>query len=82
MVADPDQQALLSGALRFDLSLRATGDGSLSFIVFRGHHPRRSPIAVMATTTGACGIWLSSTILFALITYLNRSAVEAYLVKL
>jgi hypothetical protein len=27
MVADPDQQGLLAGALRFVLSLRATGDG-------------------------------------------------------
>jgi len=35
MVADPDQQGLPPGALRFVLSLRATGDGSISSIVFR-----------------------------------------------
>ena len=35
MVADPDQQGLPTGALRFVLSLRATGDGSISSIVFR-----------------------------------------------
>ena len=44
IVADPDQQGLPSGALRFILSLRATGDGSISSIVFRHrHHPCRSP---------------------------------------
>jgi predicted GH43/DUF377 family glycosyl hydrolase len=35
MVADPDQRGLPPGALRFVLSLRATGDGSVSSIVFR-----------------------------------------------
>ncbi len=35
IVADPDQQGLDPGALRFVLSLRATGDGSISSIVFR-----------------------------------------------
>jgi predicted GH43/DUF377 family glycosyl hydrolase len=35
MVADPDQKGLAPGALRFILSLRATGDGSISSIVFR-----------------------------------------------
>ena len=35
MVADPDQQGLPPGALRFVMSLRATGDGSISSIVFR-----------------------------------------------
>jgi hypothetical protein len=34
MAADPDQQGLALGALRFVLSLRATGDGSISSIVF------------------------------------------------
>jgi predicted GH43/DUF377 family glycosyl hydrolase len=35
IVADPDQQGLPPGALRFVMSLRATGDGSVSSIVFR-----------------------------------------------
>ena len=35
MVVDPDQQGLPPGAFRFVLSLRATGDGSISSIVFR-----------------------------------------------
>lgn len=35
MVVDPDQQGLPPGALRFVLSLRATGDGGISSIVFR-----------------------------------------------
>jgi hypothetical protein len=35
MVADPDQRGLPPGALRFALSLCATGDGSISSIVFR-----------------------------------------------
>ena len=35
MVADPDQHGLPPGALRFVMSLRATGDGSISSIVFR-----------------------------------------------
>src|ERR1035437_5558826 len=35
MVADPDQQGLPPGALRFVLSLRATVDGGVSSIVFR-----------------------------------------------
>src|ERR1039457_6573245 len=35
IVADPNQQGLSPGALRFVLSLRATGDGSVSSIVFR-----------------------------------------------
>jgi hypothetical protein len=35
MVADPDQHGLPPGALRFILSLRATGDGSISSIIFR-----------------------------------------------
>ena len=35
IVADPDQQGLSPGALRFVMSLRATGDGSVSSIVFR-----------------------------------------------
>jgi predicted GH43/DUF377 family glycosyl hydrolase len=35
MVADPDQQGLPPGALRFVMSLRATGDASISSIVFR-----------------------------------------------
>ena len=51
MVADPNQQGLPPGALRFILSLRATGDGSVSSIVFRTgiiHADHR--IEVMATT--------------------------------
>jgi hypothetical protein len=51
MVADPDQQGQLPGALRFVLSLRSTGDGSVSSIVFRTgiiHADHR--IEVMATT--------------------------------
>ncbi len=50
-VANPDQQGLPTGALRFVMSLRATGDGGLSSIVFRtgiihGDHG----IEVMAAT--------------------------------
>ncbi len=51
MIADPDQQGLPAGALRFVLSLRATGDGSISSIVFRTgiiHADHR--IEVMAAT--------------------------------
>ncbi|MCU1273235.1 MAG: Beta,4-mannooligosaccharide phosphorylase [Bryobacterales bacterium] len=51
MVADPDQQGLLPGALRFVMSLRATGDGSISSVVFRTgiiHADHR--IEVMAAT--------------------------------
>ena len=51
MVADPDQQNLPPGALRFVMSLRATGDGSISSIVFRTgviHADHR--IEVMAAT--------------------------------
>jgi predicted GH43/DUF377 family glycosyl hydrolase len=53
MVADPDQQGLPPGALRFVLSLRATGDGNVSSIVFRTgiiHADHR--IEVIATTAG------------------------------
>ncbi len=51
MVADPDQHGLPPGALRFILSLRATGDGSISSIIFRTgiiHADHR--IEVMAAT--------------------------------
>ena len=51
MIVDPDQQGLPAGDLRFVLSLRATGDGSISSIVFRTgiiHADHR--IEVMAAT--------------------------------
>src|SRR5450631_3423734 len=51
MVADPDQQGLPPGALRFVLSLRATGDGNVSSIVFRtGIIHANHRIEVMAAT--------------------------------
>jgi hypothetical protein len=51
IVADPNQQGLPSGALRFVLSLRATGDGSISSIVFRtGIIHANHRIEVMAAT--------------------------------
>ena len=51
IVADPDQQGLPPGALRFVLSLRATGDGSISSIVFRtGIIHANHRIEVMAAT--------------------------------
>ncbi len=51
IVADPNQQGLPSGALRFVLSLRATGDGSISSIVFRtGIINANHSIEVMAAT--------------------------------
>ena len=36
IVADPDQRGVAPGALRFILSLRATGEGHISSITFRG----------------------------------------------
>ena len=52
MVVDPDQRDLPAGALRFILSLRATGDGSISSIVFRtGVIHADHQIEVMAATT-------------------------------
>jgi predicted GH43/DUF377 family glycosyl hydrolase len=36
IVADPDQRGVAQGALRFILSLRATGEGHISSITFRG----------------------------------------------
>jgi predicted GH43/DUF377 family glycosyl hydrolase len=51
IVADPNQQGLPPGALRFVLSLRATGDGSISSIVFRtGIIHANHRIEVMAAT--------------------------------
>ena len=51
IVADPNQQGLPPGALRFVLSLRATGDGSVSSIVFRtGIIHANLRIEVMAAT--------------------------------
>jgi len=51
IVVDPNQQGLPSGALRFILSLRATGDGSISSIVFRtGIIHANHRIEVMAAT--------------------------------
>jgi predicted GH43/DUF377 family glycosyl hydrolase len=51
MVANPDQEGLPAGALRFILSLRATGDGGLSSIVFRtGIIHADHGIEVMAAT--------------------------------
>jgi len=44
IVPDPDQTGLPPGALRFILSLRATGEGHISSITFRSgiiHHDRR-----------------------------------------
>jgi len=51
IVAGPDQQGLPPGALRFVMSLRATGDGSVSSIVFRSGiiHPDHQ-IELMAAT--------------------------------
>jgi predicted GH43/DUF377 family glycosyl hydrolase len=51
MIADPNQEGLPAGALRFVMSLRATGDGGLSSIVFRTGiiHGDRG-IEVMAAT--------------------------------
>jgi predicted GH43/DUF377 family glycosyl hydrolase len=51
MVADPNQEGLSPGALRFVMSLRAIGDGSMSSVVFRSgiiHADRR--IEVMPAT--------------------------------
>lgn len=36
IVPDPDQKGVVPGALRFIMSLRATGEGHISSIVFRG----------------------------------------------
>src|ERR1022692_716820 len=53
IVVDPDQQGLPPGALRFILSLRATGDGSISSIVFRtGIIHANHRIEVRAATCG------------------------------
>jgi predicted GH43/DUF377 family glycosyl hydrolase len=51
MVPHPDQTGLPSGALRFILSLRATGEGHISSITFRAGiiHPDRR-IEVLSTT--------------------------------
>ena len=38
IVPHPDQTGLPSGALRFVLSLRATGEGHISSITFRDRH--------------------------------------------
>jgi len=52
LVADPDQSALPQGALRFILSLRATGEGHISSIVFRTGIIRADHRIEVVTPTG------------------------------
>ncbi len=65
IVAHPDQSGLAKGALRFVLSLRATGEGHISSITFRmgviGAQNRitLTPPSPFAMERSACRTWLA-----------------------